>query len=380
MKKSKFGVVSSFDVLCGNATYSEAIAKGLEEKFDVLRIDVPLELQKNYDSNLVDSLVQQLRECDHVNIQMELGLFGPTPVDACKVLLAMIKASKKFSITMHRVETPSLNLIRQIYNESKKGSIKAVISSISRQFVAKTIFSCYQKIINAVVKHEGVFIIHTEREALRIRSVNKYAKTFVYPIIWPHEAVIPVDVRSKFNNDFPVIGLFGFISEYKNYEVVADALLDQPLNVFIAGGVHPQAPFYGKKSANKFRSYIRKISDQLSHKMYEGRAVIQAAPTDQELINLMSSVDIVCVPYAETGQSGSGIASLAIQYGKKVAFSDTHCTKELVRFLNARPIIFDVDSPLGFLCAVKDTLNSSQKIKFNGYDFDGLLDLYQRVS
>lgn len=107
---------------------------------------------------------------------------------------------------------------------------------------------------------------------------------------------------------------------------------------------------------------------------------MQTAPTDEELINLMSAVDIVCVPYAETGQSGSGIASLAIQYGKKVAFSDTHCTAELVNFLNARPVIFDVDSPLGFVCAVQDALNSSQIIEFDGYDFDGLLKLYQRAS
>jgi glycosyltransferase involved in cell wall biosynthesis len=380
MKKSKFGVVSSFDVLCGNATYSEAIAKGLEEKFDVLRIDIPLDLQKNYESNLVNEMVAQIRECDHVNIQMELGLYGPTPAVACKVLFALIKASKKFSITMHRVEAPSASLIRQLYDQFKRGSVAGMLSCLSRYCIGNTIYSYYKKIVDKVVKFEGTFIVHTEREERRIKKINKTAKTFVYPIVWPNEPVVSVDVQSKFDNNHKVIGLFGFISEYKNYEVVADALLDKPFNVFIAGGVHPQAPFYGKKSDERLPSYIRNISNRFSDPAYEGRVVMQTSPTDEELINLMSAVDIVCVPYAETGQSGSGIASLAIQYGKKVAFSDTHCTAELRRFLNARPVIFDVDSPLSFLCAVQDAINSSQIIKFNGYDFDGLLELYKRAS
>lgn len=380
MKKYKFGVVSSFDVLCGNAAYSEVIAKGLEEKFDVMRIDIPLDLQKNYNSNLVDAIVKQIRECDHVNIQMELGLYGPTPSDACKVLFTLIKASKKFSITMHRVETYSANLIRKLYNESKRGSISGMLSCLSMHFISNTIFKYYKKIIDAVVKYEGTFIVHTEREAKRIHKINKFSKTYVYPIVWPNEPLVEVDVRSKFDNHHKVIGLFGFISDYKNYEVVADALLDKPFNIFIAGGVHPQAPFYGRKSTDKTPSYIRIISNRFSDPAYRGRVVIQTAPTDEELINLMGAVDIVCVPYAETGQSGSGIASLAIQYGKKVAFSDTHCTSELVKFLNVRPVIFDVDSPLGFVCAVQDALNSSQIIEFDGYDFDGLLSLYQRAS
>jgi hypothetical protein len=380
MKKSKFGVVSSFDILCGNATYSEAIAKGLEEAFEVVRIDIPSELQKKYDPYLVKTLVQQIEECDHINIQMELGLYGPTPVDATKVLIRLLKACKKFSITMHRVELPPSSLMRKLYNELKRGSVKGVFSSAYQHLTQETIFKYYKKIIDATVKFNGSFILHTQRESQRVIRINQDAKTFIYPIVWPIEAVALVDVRSKFKHDYPVIGLFGFISEYKNYEVVVDALVQQPFNIYIAGGVHPQAPFYGKKSIDKLPSYIRKISNQFSTSNYLGRVMLQTAPTDQELINLISSVDIVCIPYAETGQSGSGVASLAIQYGKRVVFSDTHCTSELVRFLNARPTIFDVDSPLGFLCAAQDALNSSQQIKFDGYDFVGLLGLYQRVS
>lgn len=378
--KSKFGIVSSFDVLCGNATYSEAIAKGLESDFDVVKIDVPLDLQKNYDADLVEKLIDQIRACDHINIQMELGLYGPTPADAYKVLSKVMKACKHFSITMHRVELPPSNFVRQAYNHLKKGSLSALVNLIANQSVLKIIANYYKKVIDSAVKLDGSLIVHTEREKRRVLKINSVAKTFVYPIIWPQQICEGLNLQAKFKNDYPIVGLFGFISEYKNYEVVADGLLDRKFNIFIAGGSHPQAPFYGKKSVNKNPSYIRMISDRFSNRGYEGRVVIQTAPTDKELIQLMTSVDIVCVPYAETGQSGSGIASLAVQYGKRVIFSDTHCTSELVRFLNARPIVFDVDSPLGLFCAVEQVLDSSQPIQFSGYDFEGLLSLYKKSS
>lgn len=378
--KSKFGVVSSFDVLCGNATYSEAIANGLEHDYKVYKIDVPIDLQKNYEAELVSELCVKIRECERVNIQMELGLFGPTPEKAFKVLKKVMGACNSFSITMHRVETRPSNVIRQAYSCLKTGSVKSLFAVLGMYFVQKAVYKYYSAIINEAVRRGGSFIVHTVREERKIKKINARASVRVFPIVWPEESIEAVNLMAKFEHDYPIIGLFGFISEYKNYEVVADGLINESFNVFIAGGTHPQAPFYGKKSTDEMPSYIRKISNRFSVLSFRDRVLIEAAPTDEQLIQYMKSVDVVCVPYAETGQSGSGIASLAIQYGKRVIFSDTHCTSELVRFLNKRPVIFDVDSPLGLCCAVKDVLNSSEKVAFNGYDFVGLLSLYKEVS
>lgn len=378
--KSKLGIVSSYDVLCGNATYSEAIAKGLESHFDIVRIDIPLALQKNYDADLVQILVDQIRACDRINIQMELGLYGPTPADAYKVLSKIMRACKHFSITMHRVELPPSNFIRQVYNQFKIKFFWASARLIASQILSKIIARYYQKVIDTAVKFGGSFIVHTEREKQRVLKINSAAKIFIYPIIWPQEIVSEIDFRAKFKNHYPIVGLFGFISEYKNYEVVAEGLLNKPVNVYIAGGAHPQSPSYGLKTNNKRPSYVSKVSNLFSDACYEGRVFLQTAPSDSELISLIASVDIVCIPYAETGQSGSGIASLAIQYGKKVIFSDTHCTAELIKFLNTRPILFDVDSPLGLYCAVQEALVSKQAIQFKGYDFEGLINLYSNSS
>ena len=378
--KPKFGIVSSFDVLCGNATYSEAIANGLGEEFEVSPIDVPVYLQKQYDSALLRQVVRSIKECEYINIQLELGLYGPTPSAAVRALRHIIRSCENFSVTMHRVDEPPKSLMRQIFDSIKSGKFRSSVKTAIFWCKARLVANAYAKLVNEVVSRGGVFIVHTEREKRRIERINESAKIQVYPILWPNVPQSVVDLRSKFKTDSPIVGLFGFVTPYKNYEIVAEGLAEQPFNILIAGGVHPQSPSYGKNSSNSSLSYIRKISNLFSRHEYKGRVFFFTSPSDTELIQLVQSVDIVCVPYLETGQSGSGIASMAIQYGRKVVFSDNACTRELLHFLNRAPILFDVDSPLGLACAIRGVHESAERVDFVGYDFSGLLDLYKEAS
>jgi len=378
--KLKFGIVSSFDVLCGNATYSEAIANGLSEEFEISRIDVPVYLQKNYDFALLKQVISNIKKCDYINIQMELGLYGPTPLAAVRALRHIIRNCKNFSVTLHRIDEPPKSLTRQIFNSIKLGKFRDSVNAAILWYKDWLVANTYVKLVNEVVSRGGVFIVHTEREKRRIEKINQSAKVQVYPILWPKIPLSVVDLGVKFKANNPIVGLFGFVTPYKNYEIIAEGLTAQPFNILIAGGVHPQSPSYGKNSSNSRPTYIRKISNLFSRKEYNGRVFFFTSPSDAELIQLVQSVDIVCVPYLETGQSGSGIASMAIQYGRKVVFSDNGCTRELLRFLNRAPILFDVDSPLSLACAINSVNESSERVEFVGYDFSGLLDLYKKAS
>lgn len=378
--KSKFGIVSSFDVLCGNATYSEAIAQGLDDQFEVDRIDIPEFLQKKYAPSLLNSVIERLQRCEYVNIQIELGLYGPTPSAAARTLRALIKNCEKFSVTMHRIDEPPRSLVRQIYNLFKSGNLRHLASVCTSWLKDWLIARVYFSIVNEVVSRGGKFIVHTNREKRRLTKINRNANVSVYPIVWPNRGVESLNLQSKFLANQPIVGLFGFVSPYKNYEVVAEGLAKQPFNILIAGGTHPQSPSYGQNSSDCSPSYIRKISNLFSTKRYSGRVFFVTSPPEAELIQLIQSVDIVCVPYLETGQSGSGICSLAIQYGRKVVFSDNACTRELVYFLNQVPRLFDVDSPLGLACAINDALSSDIELRFDGYEFSGLLGLYRSAS
>lgn len=368
-----FGVVSSFDILCGNATYSEAICDGLSADFQVSRIDVPRSLRRNIDKRLLSEMRQQISDCDFVNFQMELGLYGPDPDKASEVFCQLIASAKQYNVTMHRVESRPLNIKRFVYNAWKNGGLKRVIKSIPNYFVERKIYTAYQKIIRAVVKNDGSFIVHTYRERERILNISPKAKIDVYPILWPSAIPKVTNLQGSFEcENLPVVGLFGMISKYKNYDVVLNGMKLLDFNLVIAGGTHPDSPDYGFTG----NSYLKSLENQIIKNGFSNRVFIEAAPSDQRLIDLISAVDVVVVPYAETGQSGSGIASLAIQFSKKVIFSDTHLITQLIPFLDNAPKLFDVNSSIGFVSALKASLNNDVDVDFKDVDFSGLLKIY----
>jgi hypothetical protein len=379
-------------VLCGNATYSEAIFCGMPELVEAVKIEVPVSLQRSRRIDIESALIKEISACDAVNIQMELGLYGPTPKKSLRLLKKMIKNAKKLSLTIHRLEDKPINFLRALYNAYKCKSI----GSLVRQVVGAHVYSVYKKLIVYAVNNGVTFIVHTHREKKRILALKPEANVLVHPLVWPENAVSnSMDLRRLFDDStLPIVGLFGFISEYKNFEqVVRVAIASRYFNVLLAGGTHPMSEKYGTlavfpglEKASKSSSSHASLSNLImqTKKNSEGKDVaIQnsvftyTSPSDQLLVEFMKNVDIVIVPYLEVGQSGSGIASMAIQYGKKVIFSDTKCTSELVRFLNASPVLFDTQSDASLVSAVKlSTKTELTPIHFKGYTFETNIETY----
>lgn len=375
--RAKLGIVSSFNVLCGNATYSQALLAGLPQDIERVQIPVPVELQRYGDLVRQAQVLKAVKSCDVVNIQMELGLYGPTPKLALDFLKRIIKHSKIVSLTMHRVEERPPNLIRSMYYALKQLNFRKFV----RKPVEMHIFRVYQALIRYAHAHDATFIVHTHREARRIQSVVPKARVLVHPIVWPgvdDQAAMnhAVDLDTCFDDmRLPVIGLFGFVSEYKNFEQpIKFALKTQAYNVLLAGGTHPMSAEYGRRATPKsvFARISRVITEQ-----NKGRFFIYTSPSDAMLMSLMRRVDIVVIPYQEVGQSGSGIASMAVQFSQRVIFSDTHCFRELFQFLNKRPEIFDIQSDMSFLYALKLAMDDVQHdIHFQNYNFDTNIKTY----
>ncbi|WP_202969896.1 hypothetical protein, partial [Endozoicomonas atrinae] len=178
-----------------------------------------------------------------------------------------------------------------------------------------------------------------------------------------------------FKNKNKTIGVFGFISQYKNFLQVVKVSIENDYNLIIAGSTHPTSINYGIQNAKN--NTAKEISNEILKRKIKNY-YIKTAPDDKHLISLIREVDIVIIPYLETGQSASGIASLAIQYGKRVVFSDTELATELSRFLNKKPVLFDVNSDASLASAIDDTLNTynEKEIIFNGYNFSSNINSY----
>lgn len=371
----KIGIVSSFDVMCGNATYAKALVEGVSQEYECVPISLPVSIQDSHDDVSLNEIIKKTRLCDMVNIQMELGLYGPTPGKALKLIKKIIKNSKIISITMHRVEDQPQNLLKKVYRDFKTFGINRAMLSLVKAFIYENVFIAYRKIILLAYRKNATFIVHTYREKDRIQKICPDAKILVHPIVWPEN--LPknnrINLRKKFKNDLPIIGLFGFVSEYKNFEQVIRVSLLSDFNVLLAGGTHPKSQNYGQRNKT---STFHKISELIADNF--DKVHIYTSPNDYDLIGFMSAVDLIIVPYFETGQSGSGIAGLAIQYGKRVIFSDTCLVAELLSFLNKNPYVFDVNSDASLVSAIKESLqhDRERELSFSNYNFKTNIDTY----
>ena len=379
----KIGIVSSFDVLCGNATYSEALANALEKHTKVEKIAIPTSLQKKHQRQKIQKILEQVIDCDAINMQMELGLYGPTPKKAQQLIKNIFRHAKQLSVTMHRIDPePAESLLRAMYNTMKQGGKLGPLRALTEMLphmVKNTVYKTYKTIILSTHRKGGTFIVHTYREKARVLNICPDAKVMVHPIIWPESmpSDTTINIAEKFTNNRPIIGLFGFLSPYKNFESVIQLANDVNYNVVVGGGTHPHSPKYGLETK---KSTAKILSNTMIGNPKESGAQFyhHTAPDNATLIHLIKSVDIVVVPYFETGQSGSGVASLAIQYGKRVIFSDTALIYELTPFLSKKPFVFDVNSPAGLAFAIEDALQYHQanSVYFKDHSFATNIQTY----
>ena len=211
------GIISSFDILCGNATYSEQLAQAAEKRgMDVKRIAVPNIIQKEDDPKLIDEIIKQVRQCSIINLQMELGLYGSNPVKSSKNLRKIIKnCPPKTTIEVHRVEKKPVDFLRNVKNNLTFGFFfKALYLSTKSWARQSYVYNAYKSIYENTEQDTFKIISHTYRDK---KYLKKYFEvdSVLHPIMWPDTLIADKpEVRNK--TGFSV-GIFGFISPHKNF-------------------------------------------------------------------------------------------------------------------------------------------------------------------
>lgn len=184
----------------------------------------------------------------------------------------------------------------------------------------------------------------------RERSSNIY----VHPIVYPSDlcdsanSVRPLltQIHRQRADGLITLGLFGFVTEYKNYGIVLDYLTRSQGYLYIIGGTHPEGGDYGGLG------YITKLNNFIVENQLTDRVRILVIKDDADFVALMRAVDIVILPYLEVGQSASGIASLALQYAQKVCFSNNHSFAMLQPFIDNSLILFEPSSGISLDSAI----------------------------
>jgi len=388
-----YGILSTFDVLCGNATYSNFLALSLEQRgHRVRKISLLTELQKNDSKVVQKSVLEEVGRCKIINIQLELGLYGSSPHRSAKFIKKILKACpEKTTITVHRVEKRPDSILRKIKKNFLSGTsfAKTVQLAIKDVYLFKVYKGIYSEIRRQASKKNIVIIAHTYMDQKKLlRNFN--VESTVHPIMWPQHLV---GQQNKINQNLDsfTVGVFGFISAHKNFEIVIEAfknlvekeIIPDNSTILICGGHHPEAPTYGLTytSARKIKPYPFQLSqylESMKYSMHKIRVKWIVGSTDEEMAVLMSKVDVTCIPYAETGQSGSGITSQALQYSRGIAMSDTIMASQHQKLCDGKIILFDTASVQSCETAILSAKEQSLRPKFkNNFAYKNIIDLIE---
>jgi len=399
----KIGFVSSYSDLCGNASYTRALAAEFVKRgFEVKILDLPQDLlrsQKKFFVKKADGLIQEyadvIRNLDAVNLQYEYGLFGVTPWQVKRRLRWLLAACKpgKFSVTMHRVDDYSYgsefeNALISLAKLNLKGFKMAW-----HDFVKVPVSRIGKSVLHSASKKNGGIIVHTQRERWAVENLlRKKALIYDHPISFSEPKIEPLVMDKKqkkifcsnwgLNRESILIGVFGFISAYKGFETVLYALEKLPPNYVLVffGGQHPASLFsepHGSKYEKKLLAYIQK-----KKAVFQNRVLfLGAQDSDEQMVKAIRLCDHVVIPYFEVGQSGSGIVSLVFENNPNVYLSRNKAFLEYKKYMGESFYMFDIGNYLELADKIKNVSESqvhffNRKKGLKKYNISSNVDVY----
>ncbi|MFC1566324.1 glycosyltransferase [bacterium] len=379
--KKKLAIISSYNELCGNATYSKVLTEEFEKYYDVTILPLNVRLLNNNNRYMkrvankhIMDISSRLKEFDYVNIQFEAGLFGVYPKDIIKRMKILMNASNNLIITLHR-----LDIKKSIFD---KEFIKDIFMNFGfkrslRQIKQNSFARIYKEIINFCKKYrkgQTSFMVHTKREKELMNLVYSIQNVYDHPITFLNRNIRAVysqantrkDIEGKFgfNKNDLLIGIFGFISSYKGYNTIINALNYLPKNykLIIFGSQHPHSVQVFNEISKDIDDIIQIIGDN----NLKDRIVFAGTLKDDDFIKALYACDFTVLPYIETNQSASGIAALTLETKVKVLFSNNYTFRELARYYPGAFETFDIGN----------YLELADKILNYKYDFSGKLEMF----
>lgn len=393
--KKKMAIISSYNESCGNASYTEVLREEFSKYCDVDILALPQGLlhgkyaiiSKKADA-FIDQMCEKIKEYDYVNIQFEAGLFGNTRKEILRRYSKIVKSCKNVIVTMHRVDLP-----RPVFN---KGILKKIIKlkfwEAFQDAKFNKFMNLYVDVVEAVRQKgtAGSIMVHTQRERDNLVNIFDYPNVTAFPITFMN-AEKRKRVRTEadrkaflqaygFNETDVVIGLFGFVSAYKSAETVIKALNFLPSNYKIAifGKQHPMSILEnvpvdeylnslmsliesqsisakdkldiitdaqvqsGKVKEEEVKQFIQRYSNEKVALSFDQRVFFEGELDDDHFIDALYGCDFAVLPYLETNQSGSGIASLVVESKIKSIFSSSKAFAELQRYFPKCYESFDI--------------------------------------
>lgn len=343
----RMAIVSSFSESCGNAYFTQVLldsirGQGYEAECVSLNLLLTQSTQKDIRIKAdkhIEKICSELKNFDGVNIQFEAGLYGTIPSDIYKRMLKLALANPNASVTLHspRLINDSASqraLIKDFLMLKFKCGVKLFFNSF-RENISKNVNG---KIIKKLAEKKINLIVHTLRAKEQISLLYNYSNVFVHPLkLVPECPQINEDIlRSikgnySFTENDKIIGVFGFVNEYKGHSLAIQAIEYLPENykLMFFGRQHPQTI----KNNEFVNSYIAYLQKKIITKKLVDRVFFMGEYGNEKFISLAATVDYVWLPYVENGQDGSGIAAISFDVAKKILCSSSFAFDEMLKLI-----------------------------------------------
>lgn len=353
--RKKLAIVSSYNEACGNASYTHVLKNEFEKYYDVdvlpLQIDL-LESNKRKIMKIankhIDDMANKLKDYDYVNIQFEAGLYGSTRSNIVKRVKKLIRANDNLIFTMHRIDVGESIFDRNTIKKLLSGNIFKNLLVFKRSIYMPKI---YKWIIQYIKKRSNSnnnlnIIVHTKRDKKVVEQLFDFHNVYDFPLTFLSEEERKrqrsQEERSIFirkyglQKDDIVIGLFGFINEYKGHETAIKALKLLPPNykIMIFGSQHPMT-ITSFTPIDSYLDELLKLIEENSNgenRSFDKRVFFAGNLNDDDFIDALYCCDYAILPYLEVNQSGSGIASLVLESKIKALYSNNKAFHELTKY------------------------------------------------
>jgi glycosyltransferase involved in cell wall biosynthesis len=386
-RRERLAIVSTRDRLCGIAAYTHALERYLADIFDVTVFDLDQYLLRGRHPRVrvlgdkqIKEICEAIAKFDAVNLQLEYGTLGETAKDICRRFSWLVAAAPRLSVTFHSLKRPPTfplaDFVKALFTFRWRtaGDIGAHYSHNRKLALDIT------KRLRHAQRHKPLsVIVHNRRDLSDCRHLHGFDRAYDHPLTF-----LPADtaatVRADASRDhFPLleplaadtilIGVFGFLNNYKGFATVVRALHDLPENhhLLIFGGTHPNEipphqPIHSYLASLLEEAYRHTSPFRADHQVKldikrEGtepgtpldlvdRVHFMGALEDDDFLAGMAICDVVVFPYLEVGQSSSGPISIAVELGSRIIASRTHTFLEFAAYHPNTIEFFDIGNHL----------------------------------
>lgn len=393
-QRERLAIVSTRNKLCGIASYTHALEHHLADLFDITVFDLDQYLLRTQHTRLrrlgdqhIKDICKELQEFDSVSLQLEFGTLGRDARDIARRLRWLVQAAPRLSVTFHSLIRPPAFPFRQVVNALATLRFGAAIDICGPFFYDNRLSVNVARMIRRAQRRKPVsVIVHNRRDLFDARHLHRFRNVFDHPLSFlskgEADGVLTHTTRRQFAQldslqpDARLIGVFGFLSDYKGFETVIRALhhLPEEYHLLIFGGVHPNQierhvaihPYvaslltdahvdatlydhmHGAPTIGLNLDIERHLHDLFGKhpRDLSNRVHFMGALDDAEFLSGMAICDVVVLPYLEVGQSASGPIAQAVELGCRVVASRTHTFLEFARYHPDTVEFFDIGNHL----------------------------------